>query len=102
MSTIGTPNYHCRPDSEVNAKPRVQTIGEMMDELAELRKVSALVRELLAILDAVEETDEGREFHPTTIQTCRCMTGKRLDEIFTQLKASLPNAKVCHGQSPLA
>ena len=71
-----------------------QTIGSMLDELAELRKVSALVRELLAILETVEESDDGREFHPTTISSCRCMTAKRLDEIFTELKASLPNAKL--------
>lgn len=85
-----TPNYHCMPDSECR-KPRVQTIGEMMDELAELRKVSALVRELLAILETVEETDDGREFHPTTISSCRCMTAKRLGEICAQLRAVLPN-----------
>ena len=69
--------------------PSHQAIAELLDELSELRKVSALARELLAILGTVEETDDGREFHPTTVQSCRCMTGRRLDEIFTQLKAAV-------------
>ena len=42
------------------------------------RDLVALVRELIDILESVESTDEGREFHPTTIQTCRCMVAERL------------------------
>jgi hypothetical protein len=29
------------------------------------------IRELFALLDVVEVTDFGREFHPTTISSCR-------------------------------
>ena len=44
---------------------------------AALRRVDAMqaalegIREFFALLDVVEESDSGREFHPNTISSCR-------------------------------
>lgn len=46
-----------------------------------------LVTELLDMLESVEESDSGKEFHPTTIQTCRCMHAAKLDEIMPKITA---------------
>ena len=42
--------------------------------------------DLLEILDTVEESDEGREFHPTTIQSCRTQHVIRLNEILAKMR----------------
>jgi hypothetical protein len=46
-----------------------------------------LVTELLNMLETVEESDSGKEFHPTTIQTCRCMHAAKLDKIMPEITA---------------
>jgi len=45
-----------------------------------------LVKEFIEILETVEESDNGREFHPTTIQSCRVLQTKRIGELFEQMK----------------
>ena len=55
-----------------------------------------LVTELLNMLETVEESDNGNEFHPTTIQTCRCMHAAKLDQIMPKITAIVrqsPNAR---------
>jgi len=49
-------------------------------------KLSKLVTEFFEILDVVEESDSGREFHPVYISCCRVLTSKRLGEIFSEMK----------------
>ena len=44
------------------------------------------VKEFLSILDIVEESDSGRQFHPTTIQSCRCIDLERIGEILKSMK----------------
>ena len=44
------------------------------------------VREFLAILDEVEETDSGKEFHPVQITSCRVLKTKRIGELIQQMK----------------
>ena len=46
-----------------------------------------LVRELLAILNTVEISDNGNEFHPTTISSCRVITLQRIQHILSELDA---------------
>lgn len=46
-----------------------------------------LVKRMFEILDIVETTDEGREFRPTAIHSCRCMDAKKLELIFERMKA---------------
>ena len=45
-----------------------------------------LLKEFFQILDTVEESESGREFHPVYISSCRVMTTKRLSEIFSEIK----------------
>jgi hypothetical protein len=49
-------------------------------------KLQNLVKEFFLILDTVEESDSGKEFHPVYISSCRVMTTKRLNEIFKEMK----------------
>lgn len=46
-----------------------------------------LVRELLDMLETMEESDSFSTFHPTTIQTCRCMHAAKLNKIMPQITA---------------
>jgi len=60
------------------------------DQLQEIEtrglKLEGLCRELIEILETVEITDEGREFHPTTINSCRVLTCERLGKIIPEIK----------------
>lgn len=49
-------------------------------------KLNELVKEFFEILDTVEETDSGREFHPVYVSSCRVLLTKRMGEIFTEMK----------------
>lgn len=49
------------------------------------QELIGLVRDLLKILDTVEETDEGREFHPTVISSCRVMHCEKADKILHRM-----------------
>jgi len=48
-----------------------------------------LLTEFFEILDEIESTDEGRDFHPVYISSCRVMKSKRIDEIFTEIKKQI-------------
>jgi hypothetical protein len=52
-------------------------------------ELESLIKEFLEIIETVEETDEGREFHPTTISSCRCMDAERLGQIITKMKEAI-------------
>ena len=54
--------------------------------LRELEDLKANLTEFFGILDAVEETDEGRLFHPTSFSSCRVLAAKRGNEILQRLK----------------
>lgn len=45
-----------------------------------------LVREFFKMLDTVEESDSGREFHPVTISCCRTMMIDPLNDILKEMK----------------
>ena len=45
-----------------------------------------LVRELFALLDKTEETDEGRYFRPNKISSCRAMDAEKLEQVLKELK----------------
>ena len=49
-------------------------------------RLMELCRELIEILETVEVSDNEREFHPTTISSCRCLTAERLGEIIPEIK----------------
>jgi len=48
-----------------------------------------LIKALFEILDTVEETDDGREFRPTVIRSCRSLDAEKLDHILVALKNTL-------------
>ena len=59
----------------------------MDDKTDDFEKLAGLVRELLTMLESVEDSElTGREFHPTTISSCRCMHTQRLSEILPAMK----------------
>ena len=51
-----------------------------------MEKLKELTKEFFKILDEVEESESGREFHPVYISSCRVMKTQRLSEIFTDMK----------------
>jgi len=55
------------------------------DCLAKLLDLKGYVGELVKMLESVEISDSEREFHPTTIQSCRCMQVARLQEIMPKI-----------------
>ena len=44
------------------------------------------VKELLDILDRVETTDSGTEFHPTHFSSCRTMEIERFNKMMVRLR----------------
>ena len=63
-------------------------------------RLAELCRELFNMLDTYECSDSGREFHPTSIHSCRAMHCSRLDEILPEMKKlSFENPEVSHGVS---
>ena len=60
-------------------------------------RLAELCRDLFDMLDACEVSDSGREFHPTTIQSCRAMHCAKLAEILPEMKKlSFENMEARH------
>lgn len=49
-------------------------------------EIAALVRRLFELLETVEVSDSEREFHPTTISSCRVMHIIELEKLLPKLK----------------
>jgi len=47
------------------------------------------IKELFNLLDATEETDEGREFHPVRIVCCRNDVTEKLENVLATLKSTM-------------
>jgi len=54
-----------------------------------MSKLRELCSEFIDLLDKREVTDNGREFSPTTIHSCRCMDLERISEIIVEMKTEL-------------
>lgn len=65
---------------------KTATSGFIEPPVASSQLLMRLVCELIAMLESVEESDSGTIFHPTTIQTCRCMHAEKLNEIMPKIK----------------
>jgi hypothetical protein len=64
--------------------------------------LSRLCQELVEMLETIEETDEGRAFHPTTIRSCRCMVNDRLARVMSGIRVlSLPPCPEHGGNLPV-
>lgn len=57
-----------------------------MEDLSNSKELKGLVLELFSILDAEEESDSGRVFHPVYISSCRVMQTERLRRILPRMK----------------
>jgi hypothetical protein len=55
-------------------------------EQLELRELQSLLRKFFRYLDTVEESDEGREFHPFQFTCCRALWVEPIGHIMDQLK----------------
>lgn len=55
----------------------------------DLKHQTNLIEQFFALLDKTEETDDGRVFHPTTIQSCRVLDAEKLEKILLELKATV-------------
>lgn len=70
--------------------PRQQAKYEQKLRLqaAQLYDLQKAVQEFFAILDITEDSEmTGRDFHPTTIRSCRVMDGQRLESILSHMRA---------------
>ena len=62
-----------------------------------MNRLEELVKEMFMILDRIEMSDEGREFHPTTISSYRAVDGHKLGSILIDMRDLLelpPPAKL--------
>lgn len=67
--------------------------GSPGDELcaraaAKIRLMQMDCRRLVYLFELQEESDNGRVFHPNTIESCRCMDAKEIEEILGRMKNS--------------
>jgi len=61
----------------------LKTFEEMSDKIIDMEDA---IRQLFALLDITEETDDGRTFHPNTIRSCRASDAEKLDQVLCKLK----------------
>lgn len=59
---------------------------ELQVELDRVKEIIGLVKELFDMLDTIEESDSGRKFKPTNIETCRVMHSIKLKKILPSIK----------------
>lgn len=58
-----------------------------LNEIAiENARLKDLIKQFFDLLDATETTDDGREFHPVTINCCRALTIPKLDKVLLEMK----------------
>ena len=55
------------------------------------QKLTQLVTEFFEIVEKVETNDDGHEFHPTRITSCRVMDTEQLRKLIPQIKEELKN-----------
>jgi hypothetical protein len=60
---------------------------ELYEEvLMDLAEMKVLIEQLFVLLDRTEETDDGRVFHPNTIQSCRALDAEKMGQVLGKLK----------------
>ena len=63
-----------------------KTVSELLNTLEQYQELAKAVRDFFELLDETEESDNGYEFHPVTINTCRASTIVPLDDVLTKMK----------------
>ena len=51
-----------------------------------IEELESTIKELFVLLERVEETDEGRKFHPVQITCCRALDGVKLEQVLRKLR----------------
>ena len=64
-------------------------IGKNAQEIIKLIRIKMLSKELIDMITTSEISDNGNEFYPTTIGSCRVQHTMRLGEIIPELKELL-------------
>lgn len=81
------------------SKPETKPASKALTDSADSR-LAELCRELFDMLDSYEVSDFGREFHPTTIQSCRVMDCAKLEKILPEMKKlAFENVEESRGDS---
>jgi hypothetical protein len=65
-------------------------------EHGRLERLVKLVGEYLSLLEIVETTDDGREFRPNQLGSCRVMDGSRMNEILNELRQIVDQSNAAH------
>jgi hypothetical protein len=68
--------WHARPDFSCVKYVRADRIEEL----------ESSIKELFALLDITEETDDGRTFRPNTIRSCRALDAEKLNQVLYKMK----------------
>jgi len=73
---------------DVDAVTGREIMSEIYDKV-EKDKIKELTKEFITLLTKSETNDDGKEFSPNYISSCRCMDGTRMNEIIKELKGRL-------------
>jgi hypothetical protein len=60
---------------------------DLASEIIHLEEEKTELLELVNLLTIEETSDSGRNFHPNTINSCRCMDGEKIDFILNKYKS---------------
>ena len=66
---------------------------DQIDKEEELKTLKDLVSQLFKMLESVEESDNGYEFHPTVIRSCRVEHNVKLNDILPKIKEIIKDNK---------
>lgn len=86
------PTYECPTCGQLGERvqfgpaPEPPQISLAQSAETEHEELKRIVREWFAYLDATEESDEGREFHPVTFGCCRAMWVEPIGKLMARMK----------------
>lgn len=60
-----------------------------MSLTSKAQQYDVLVKALFELLDKTEETDDGREFRPNQISSCRALDAEKLNQVLVELKRTM-------------
>ena len=64
----------------------LKNFEEMTDKIIDMREA---IRDLFALLDVTEESEDGRVFHPNKLVSCRAADAEKLESILAKLRRSM-------------
>jgi len=67
----------------------VELIAKLRTDHLKYKEIAELSKELITLITKIETNDDGKEFYPTTIRSCRCMDSDRIGKIIPELEKLL-------------